>query len=458
MSSGTLSQTPHPTHDGLMSRVAIPTGAHLRRRVAMTFFAALTFATFFIVEHSLTMSLTSEQGDDAEFVDTDLDAGVESGSSLRKIGFLTFGGVGVLLLAFRGRPLNWGAVAPWAVAGFLLWIVASPLWAVDRSLCIRRVIVVAMMAGGIVAWIRMTTPTETVHWLGALVFAFLTLGFACELGLMQFRPWESGYRFGGTTHPNTLGVLAAMATFYATVRAQRHETKHQLLWYAIAAVTLVALVLTKSRTTLAATIVSLTVLWTLRAGWSQRLGIALTGTIAISATLLAALILNIDAVSGAVDTLLLGRAEEVTTLTGRTPLWAELNRDIAGSPFLGYGYGSFWTPEVLYRVKQNQGWQIPHAHSAYYETALNLGLIGLVIALIGVLGAWGRAVATDSRANIATGMTIATTTFAAVYSLTDTAFALPTFAAFALAVLVLQSSRLGTAAALPIDSHPGEPK
>lgn len=413
------------------------------RKAATAFLAITTFATFFIVEHSLTMSLTSEDGDDLEFVEEDLDSNVESGSALRKVGFLAFGGLSVLLLAFPGRTLNWRSPIPWASLAFVFWIAASVFWATDSSLALRRVVVVAMMACGIVAYLRLTSPREAVAWIGRIALAFLTLGFICEVGLLQFRPWTSGFRFGGTTHPNTLGTLGAFASFYAVARAYRKTEPRRLLWLAIAIAALVAVFLTKSRTTLAATMVALTILWAFRATWPQRLLIGLAGTATLSGAIFFALVFNVDAVSQLIDAALLGRSEEATTLTGRVPLWAELNRDVAESPLFGYGFGSFWTPDVLYRVKQNQGWQIPHAHSGYYETLLNLGFVGLLLAVFGSAAALLKAICVDSRDHVAAGMTIATITFAAIYSLTDTAFALPTFASFTLAVVVCQASRLG---------------
>lgn len=449
--NGTATASPKPhSLPAIAASIALPVDEVSRRHIVMALLALLTFATFFIVEHSLTMSLTSENGEDAEFVEVDLDANVESGSALRKIGFLAFGAAGLLTFAFRSQPLNWGAIAPWTATAFLIWLALSWGWATDRGLCLRRVIVALMMAGGLVGWCRMTSPRQAVHWLGAIVLAFVGLGFLCEIALFQFRPWESGYRFGGTTHPNTLGVLTAFATFYAACRAQLRQEPHRLLWAAVGVLMFVGLVLTKSRTTLAATVIALTVLWMLRTTWPKRLLTVLAGMTAAAGVLFVALLFNVDAVSSVIDALLLGRGEQVTTLTGRTPLWAELNQDIAARPFQGYGFGSFWTPDVIFRVKQNQGWQIPHAHSAYYETTLNLGLIGLVIAVLGVSSVWFRATQLDHRDNVATGMTVAITTFTAIYSLTDTAFALPTFASFSLALIVLQASRFGTAAETPI--------
>ena len=48
-------------------------------------------------------------------------------------------------------------------------------------------------------------------------------------------------------------------------------------------------------------------------------------------------------------------------------------------PWLGYGYGGFWTPERLERVSLDQGWIVPHAHNTYLDEELALGVVGCVL-------------------------------------------------------------------------------
>ena len=66
----------------------------------------------------------------------------------------------------------------------------------------------------------------------------------------------------------------------------------------------------------------------------------------------------------------LGRDE---TLTGRTEIWAELLPVVIQNPFLGSGFGAFWTPKAidLYRIGE--------AHNGYLEVLLELGFVGLLL-------------------------------------------------------------------------------
>lgn len=67
------------------------------------------------------------------------------------------------------------------------------------------------------------------------------------------------------------------------------------------------------------------------------------------------------------------------TLTGRIPLWIAIFHTITQSPWLGYGYGAFWTgtgPSAAIRLLV--GWQAPIAHNALLDIWLQVGLLGLL--------------------------------------------------------------------------------
>ena len=56
------------------------------------------------------------------------------------------------------------------------------------------------------------------------------------------------------------------------------------------------------------------------------------------------------------------------TLTGRTEIWASLLPDVMRQPFLGYGFGSFWT------MTRRAGHDIGEAHSGYLEDVPRFGI------------------------------------------------------------------------------------
>ena len=67
------------------------------------------------------------------------------------------------------------------------------------------------------------------------------------------------------------------------------------------------------------------------------------------------------------------------TLTGRTEIWAGVLPYVRRAPFLGSGFGVFWTPEI--QAEQ----QIGEAHNGYLEVVLHLGGMGLLLTSMFVL-------------------------------------------------------------------------
>ena len=72
------------------------------------------------------------------------------------------------------------------------------------------------------------------------------------------------------------------------------------------------------------------------------------------------------------------------TLTNRTKIWHYALVFIAHRPWLGYGFGGFWRLDGL---EANQFWVLvefatPHAHNAWLELGLDLGIVGIAAAAL----------------------------------------------------------------------------
>jgi exopolysaccharide production protein ExoQ len=74
------------------------------------------------------------------------------------------------------------------------------------------------------------------------------------------------------------------------------------------------------------------------------------------------------------------------TLTGRTPLWNYGLSKLVERPLLGYGFGTFFSPDSNYAIEASYavgtGWVAPNIHNGFLEISLDLGLIGLLLFLI----------------------------------------------------------------------------
>jgi O-antigen ligase len=76
------------------------------------------------------------------------------------------------------------------------------------------------------------------------------------------------------------------------------------------------------------------------------------------------------------------------TLTGRTDIWEYVVFDIYQRPWLGWGYGAFWSvsnPAAL-RISDLLKWAVPEAHNGILEILLTVGVIGAAMFIY----MWGR--------------------------------------------------------------------
>ena len=115
------------------------------------------------------------------------------------------------------------------------------------------------------------------------------------------------------------------------------------------------------------------------------------------------LTLVVAAVGIAIICLVVGTYFEQITLAlgkdpsmgGRTQIYYELGKSLLKKPFLGYGFGAFWsaTGVEANRVRSAVGWPIGYAESGLFEVALQTGLVGLGLMLLMV----GRAALQGAR-------------------------------------------------------------
>ncbi|NNJ24553.1 O-antigen ligase family protein [Alienimonas chondri] len=364
----------------------------------------------------------------------EMEARASGGNALRQVAFLTLGGCGVWCLAQdrrrQARPLptwwspywpggktasllcEWAGVArrshpvAWVLAMYLAWCFASVLWSHEPGQTIRKLIVLGCWTAGSLGVARVLSPRRIV-WLGVLLPAiYLSIGVMAEISLGTFRPWGGDYRFAGTMHPNTQGLtLASMiAGAFVLWRSERRfarvsestdepQSASFGLWLpALIAAGVLFTLLTKSRTSAAGLALCLGLLAAITVPPRWRLAATVAGGTVGGAALMTALSLGSDPLGGAMDAATLGRSEQLSSLTGRHEIWAEIGRFMERRPLAGYGYDSFWTPEHVAIVSENCGWGLREAHSSYRDILLSVGKVGLALLVPALLWAWFAAI------------------------------------------------------------------
>ena len=359
------------------------------RSVAPWLLAAFLFGVFFIATQDVNSPLIwLDQGeaDISGWVDR-----VEGGQAGRQIGFLllaAFGALGVILPARHGRPTRPSPTLLYLLVALVAWAYLSFLWSHDRPFTVKRLVVFTGLWLAAAAIAKHFRARDVILCVAVYGVASLVTGVYAE-SRVGLRFGESGYRWAGSMHPNhagvTFGLLALSMAHFATTRRRPAASVACL---AVAAVAMLVLLATRSRTALAATLAAGGVFTLLRLPPTR--GVLLTS--AMAAVVCLGTILFQSGLLGPVwEAALLGRDEaDVRTLTGRTTIWAFAADELMQEPprlFVGYGHDSFWNAAKSDAVSRLTGFTISEAHSAYFEILLNLGLVGLLLFLGCVLGA-----------------------------------------------------------------------
>jgi O-antigen ligase len=350
---------------------------------------ALFAFALFAAEHSTFYATPGFKDSSAR---PDLAVEIGGSSLLRQLGYVSLGAIGAAFLLARSPlklTLNWKLLLL-ALCG-VSWLLLSMVWADNSLLSLKRSMVPVMIFLGSLGLAKHWQPRQLCLFTVVLTSGFLLWGVLAELSYGTFLH-GANYAFGGTLHPNNQAIncaalcLAAASLYCGTAPGTRGLSRP--LWLAVFLVGLVLLFLTGSRTTTVAFLAAMGVFWIMGASRPAILWFA-WGLITVGACLGAyAVEYQARSSQAMLELVKMGReqdTEEVASLTGRIPIWAEVVQDIAKRPLLGYGNGAFWTPQRVLEYSYIHHWEFNHAHSVYFETLLNIGAIGLAVGIATIL-------------------------------------------------------------------------
>jgi len=331
-------------------------------------------AVFFLVQHDLAYSKRGT--DNFSSSEDDVTAAVAEGSLTRRITLLSLGLFAVVSLIRHRANCRLRISGPlgWFLLSFTAWAFASPLWAEDMALTLRRLPIFGIFCIAAVAIARRLSIREIILWTFFSSALFLAIGVLAEVFLGMFRPFASGYRFAGTLHPNAQGINCALLILSGMAAADIEKHK-RTIFRVCALLGLVFLVLTASRTAFAAAILSLAVYFALECSRRAKFVLAYALSIAFCVLLL---VLGNALLPDLKSAAMLGRDDStVGSLNGRAGIWDDVGYYIDRRPILGYGYAGFWTPAHMSEISEKEKWGVPDGHSAYLDYLLTLGAVGL---------------------------------------------------------------------------------
>lgn len=291
----------------------------------------------------------------------------------------------LLLIALNPAPVFQVMLRAWPLVLLGALTLISAAWSLDPGVTIRRGLAVFMTLV-FALWLASRYSWPDLIRLVALMFAVLAVGsflagaLVPSFGIMN--EIHVGAWKGLWWEKNTLGAYMAWAALaFLAAGAAAPDRREAKLWYLLFPLAVLLVLLSTSRTALLALMVC-------SAGPA---GIALArrgfgfAALAIFSLLCGVGVLGAVLVIGPGVVLeALGRDP---TLTGRTDIWAALAQAISERPWTGFGYGVFWEVDngPVFWVRQATVWPVPTAHNAWLETALALGLPGMVLAMLVVL-------------------------------------------------------------------------
>lgn len=390
----------------VISRVAYP--SDLSRTPPLTatgWFIALLFALALIgLIHDRDYATNSGAGlvEDGRGIDakTVMEGEFDSSQATRGLGLLC------LLTAAALCAATMPADARFRCDGFLalillglMWTTAGILWSPDHAMTAREIARLLVYAAVAALMARRFDPRQLCQVLAIMLGGSVLTALLYEIMTGGFQPWRADYRLTGSMHSNIFAAQATVVAVIAYAFAINRQPRARL-WWAIFLIATLLVYLTKARTSLISEFVGVALIHILSRPARNWL-LLLSATLTLAAILLlAAIMLGLLTGREAEMASTMGRSDDVSALTGRVPLWNFIWQQLPGYKLQGFGWGTFWVVDRTLQASDALGWFPRHSHNAYLQLIVNIGIIGLALALC--VGIWGlvRAIRLCHQANL----------------------------------------------------------
>ncbi|MGI9601088.1 MAG: O-antigen ligase family protein [Acidimicrobiales bacterium] len=292
---------------------------------------------------------------------------------------------GLFAVALVQLSGNWHLVRQLARAEPLLplFIALAPLsvlWSADPNVTARRSIAYALTSMfGYYLVVRFDLK-EILRLTGVAMMAGTLLNIAFVQALPQYGIAEStssidaGAWTGITTTKNSLGAVTVLSIVVFLVLA-RADRRHRVIYYGFALLNAYIVINANSKTAylnmfLLSGLLVVYMLFRSRKTLFGAVAFAMLGAAAIA---FAFVTTNIG--------VLAERLDRDITLSGRVPLWEDLLTEVGRSPMLGQGWSAYWNgfDSPSHEIWIQHPWLPPHAHNAFLDYALQIGIIGLLL-------------------------------------------------------------------------------
>jgi len=307
-------------------------------------------------------------------------AGASAGGFMR-VAYLPAYAAGFALIALNPRNLIRTTLRQPFLILLTMIVAASTLWSIAPDVTSRRAFaVICTTLGGLALasrfrWAQLAEVVAATFVI-LIVASFFVCLLAPSIGVMT-ELFPGAWR-GLWMEKNSLGGMMAFG-FCILIATALLNPDRAKLWSVFAGLALILVLMSTSKTSLVSLLLgagALIFVVVVRRGPAASAAMTWTGV--TGAVLLAAFLL----VASDVFFSILGKD---ATLTGRTKIWSAAMRQIQEKPWIGYGYAAVWGDESgrgpFAWISKEAGFKAQHAHNAWLEQWLGMGILGLA--------AWG---------------------------------------------------------------------
>jgi exopolysaccharide production protein ExoQ len=374
----------HPNGDAADAAPdAVATSQSVRIGMAAWCVAAMLTASLIGMVHDPNYATARGQEAVEEGRGVDDKTAMEDGFDAAAIGRVV--GFGILLAAgaycFVTRPrdvrIHWDGLAMLIVLA-LAWTTASWGWSADPGKTWRELLRLLPYVAVAAALALRFDLRSLCFVVAAGLAGSVGAAVAFEIATGGFQPWVGDYRLTGSMHSNILAVQAAVVALVAYAFTLEPGKRGAFCW-AIFTAAMAVVLLTKARTALATVIAGVVAIHVVGRPIRKWMFLASAAATFLASVVMVAAgsdLLDSGGVNGVAN---LGRSDDAGDLTGRLPLWGFVWDESAGHRLEGFGWGGFWLSDRVHSAYDALNWFPRHAHNAYLQIMVNLGLVGLAI-------------------------------------------------------------------------------
>lgn len=296
----------------------------------------------------------------------------------------------LVLVCMRPERAIRGMVRSPLLIALLLLTAATYFWSIMPDLTARRIpaLLFTTLAGVALAsrWSWKALTEIVAGSLGVLVvISFLLGALLPDFGRMQ-EIFPGAWR-GLWLEKNSLGHVMVKTTIFL-LAAGIMVPERRKLWFGLAAVAVMLVILSTSKTALLVLLLSLSAMGFVAVVKSGPLRAVVATWLAVVVVIGGALLISAE------TDVVLGLLGKDATLTGRTEIWSGIMQQMSEHPWRGFGYGAVWDDPGFTGPKAWIGHQahfIPaNAHSGWLEIYIALGLGGVILFALWLVQIWAQ--------------------------------------------------------------------